>query len=468
MAQDIHLKKEGAHGPSSGTAMTEGSPMKLILNFSLPLLFGNLFQQFYNLVDTMIVGRFLGIKALAGVGATGCINFLIIGFCMGVCSGFSIPVSHCYGAKDETGLKRHLANAYYLSAGFAVFVTLIVSVSCRQLLILLHTPSDILAYSYSYIFVIFLGIPATFLYNILSGMIRAIGDSRTPLVLLVISSFLNIGLDCMFIVVFRMGVSGAALATVLSQLIAGLLCILVIKKRFPILHIGRENRSPDRHAMQRLCRMGVPMGLQYSITAIGSVILQSSVNTLGATVVASITASNRVGMFICCPFDALGATMATYGGQNVGAKKLSRLDAGLKASSILGISYSIIALVIIYFLRFTMVGMFIDDAAGNGDMIESAGQFLLISASFYIPLAFVNIIRFLIQGVGFPYLAILAGVLEMVARGIAGIFLVPYFGFAGACFASPLAWIFADAFLVPAYIYVRRKLNDRLNGKKFT
>ncbi len=432
--------------------------MKLILGFSVPLLLGNLFQQFYNLVDTMIVGRFLGVKALAGVGSTGSINFLIIGFCMGVCGGFAIPVSHTFGAKDMAGLRKNLINSYYLSAVFAVAVTTLVSLFCKRMLIFMRTPEDIFDYAYSYILIIFLGIPATFLYNILSSMIRAIGDSRTPLIFLIISSFLNIGLDLLFIVVFKLGVSGAALATVLSQLISGILCIIVVAKKFPILHIPRDERRPDRGSMHRLNQMGLPMGLQYSITAIGGVILQSSVNTLGSTVVAAITASNRVTMFLSCPFDAMGATMATYGGQNVGAKRLDRVNEGLKACNILGISYAIFAFSIILFFRYRLVSLFIDDVSSNADMLENAGVFLLTIASFYIPLAFVNIYRFLIQGMGFPYFAILAGVLEMLARGIAGVLLVPRFGFMGACFASPLAWLFADAFLLPAYVTVRRKL----------
>ncbi len=449
----------------SARDMTTGNPMRLILGFSIPLLLGNLFQQFYNLVDTMIVGRFLGFRALAGVGATGCINFLIIGFCMGVCSGFAIPVSHAFGARDEAGLKKNIINSFYLAGAFAIGITIVTVIFLRPMLRLLRTPEDIFEYSYSYILIIFIGIPATFLYNILSSMIRAIGDSRTPLVFLIISSFLNIGLDLLFIVVFKSGVSGAALATVLSQLISGILCVIVVIKKFPIIHVGKQYRSPDKHCMNRLCRMGVPMGLQYSITAIGSVILQSSVNTLGSVVVASITAANRVTMFLSCPFDAMGATMATYAGQNVGAKKLDRLDEGLKDCSILGIGYSLIAFVILYFFRFDLVSLFIDDVAANGEMLENAGRFLIIIGAFYIPLAFVNIIRFMIQGMGFPFFAILAGVLEMVARGIAGIWMVPAWGFLGACFASPLAWIFADAFLIPAYITVRRKLGEMLATK---
>ncbi len=459
MNLNIRRQKEKA---ALARDLTDGNPMRLILGFSVPLLLGNLFQQFYNLVDTMIVGRFLGMNALAGVGSTGCINFLIIGFCMGVCSGFAIPIAHRFGAKDVSGLHRDLINAYYLCAVFSVLITVIVTILCRPMLILLKTPEEVMEYAYSYILVIFLGIPATFLYNILSSVIRAIGDSKTPLIFLVISSFLNIGLDILFIVTFHLGVTGAALATVLAQLISGLLCIVVIVKKFQLLHVKKNEMTPDRHSMNRLCQMGIPMGLQYSITAIGSVILQASVNTLGAVAVAAVTAAYKVSMFMCCPFDAMGATMATYGGQNVGAKKLERLDQGFKSCSILGIGYAVFALIILYFFRFKMVALFIDDAASNAEMVENAGLLLLILGIFYIPLAFVNIVRFLIQGVGFPYLAILAGVLEMVARAIAGLVLVPFFGYLGACFASPLAWIFADAFLFPAWRYVRRQLGEKL------
>ena len=205
--------------------MTVGSPMKLILGFSIPLLFGALFQQFYSVVDTVIVGRFLGVNALAGVGATGSLNFMIMGFCMGVCSGFAIPVAHKFGAKDYSGMRQVVANSVWLSVAFSVVMTTAVALLCRNILTWMKTPEDIFEYSYAYILIIFLGIPATYLYNILSGVIRSMGDSKTPLFFLTLSSGLNIGLDILFIVAFEMGVAGAAAATVISQLISGLLCL---------------------------------------------------------------------------------------------------------------------------------------------------------------------------------------------------------------------------------------------------
>lgn len=436
--------------------MTVGSPMKLILGFSLPLLCGFLFQQFYSVVDTVIVGRFLGVHALAGVGATGSVNFMIMGFCMGVCSGFAIPVAHKFGAKDYSGMRQVIANCVWLSAAFALVMTVVVALLCRNILTWMHTPDDIFQYSYSYILIIFIGIPATYLYNILSGIIRSMGDSKTPLVFLTLSSFLNIGLDLLCILVFRMGVAGAAVATVVSQLVSGILCLFYMISKFEILHISREEWKINTGYMKTLCSMGIPMGLQYSITAIGAVILQTAVNGLGSLAVASVTAAGKVSMFFCCAFDAMGSTMATYGGQNVGAKKLDRVGKGLKDCIMLGAFYSIFAFVALYLFGDNLAALFVDGA--EDQMLANARTFLIVNSSFYIPLALVNIVRYLIQGMGFSTFAILAGVFEMVARTLVGLLLVPRFGFIGVCFANPLAWVAADVFLIPAYIHVKKRL----------
>lgn len=439
--------------------MTQGSPMKLILGFSIPLLFGFLFQQFYNVMDTIIVGRVLGVNALAGVGSTGSLNFLIIGFCMGVCNGFAIPLAHKFGAKDYSGLRRFVANGMWLSILFSAVMTIVTAIFCRGMLAAMKTPDDIFSYAYSYIFIIFLGIPATYLYNMLSGIIRAMGDSKTPLVFLTLSSFLNIALDLICIISLDMGVAGAAVATVVSQAVSGVFCLIYMVKKFPLLRMEKEEWKVNIHYMGTLCGMGIPMGLQYSITAIGSVILQTAVNTLGASAVASVTAAGKVGMFFCCPYDALGSTMATYGGQNVGAKKPERLGQGIKASMMIAAVYSAVALMVLYLFGAELSALFVDEA--DAQLLANARMLLIINGIFYIPLAIVNVVRFLIQGMGFGVLAIAAGVCEMVARSLAGMLLVPAFGFIGVCFASPLAWIFADAFLIPAYFHVRKKL-DRI------
>lgn len=445
---------------SSGSArdMTKGSPMRLILGFSLPLLFGFVFQQFYNMVDTIIVGRFIGVDALAGVGSTGPVNFLIVGFCMGLCSGFAIPVAHRFGAKDFAGLRRVVANAAYLSAAFALVITVSVSLLTRNILRWMKTPDNVFDFAYTYILIIFIGIPSLMLYNILSGFLRSIGDSRTPLIFLLISSFMNIGLDLLFIITFKMGVAGAAVATVTSQFISGLLCLFYMIKKYEILRVSGDEWKVNTELMKQLCGMGVPMGLQYSITAIGSVILQTSVNTLGSLAVASITAANKVSMLFCCAFDAMGTTMATYGGQNVGARKLSRLNTGLLSCSLLGVIYSVFSFIVMYIFGDDMIRLFVNSGEVDPLMVSNAKLFLTIVSAFYIPLSLVNIVRYMIQGMGFSTFAVLAGVFEMIARTIGGLVLVPLFGFKGACFSSPLAWIMADAFLIPAYIHVRNKL----------
>lgn len=442
------------------TDMTKGSPMRLILGFAVPLFFGFLFQQFYNLVDTAIVGRFLGVNELASVGSTGSINFLIVGFCMGICNGFSIPVSHKFGAGDYEGLRRYVANCAWLGIGFAIILTALTTLLCRNILVIMRTPDNILEDAYIYILIIFLGIPSVFLYNTVSGIIRALGDSRTPVVFLVLSSLINIGLDLFFIISLKLGVAGAALATVIAQAISGVGCFLFMMRRFEILRLTKDEWRPDSHKMLVLCGMGIPMGLQYSITAVGSVVLQSATNTLGSAAVASVTAGSRVGCFLACPFDALGSTMATYGGQNVGAGKTERLDQGLKSCILLGAVYSVLAFLIVLFGGEKLAGVFV--GSGETMIIGNVKLFLLFNTAAYFPLALVNIVRFLIQGMGFPVFAILAGVLEMIARSVAGTVLVPLLGFTGVCLGSPTAWILADAFLIPAYFIVRNRLRKRM------
>ena len=436
--------------------MTEGSPLKLILGFFIPMLFGLLFQQLYNMVDLIIVGKSLGVSALASVGSTGSINFMIIGFCLGVCSGFAIPVAQKFGEKNEKALRRFVANSGWLTLIFSAVMTTTVCLLCRNILVWMRTPEDIIDGAYSYIFVIFMGIPATYLYNLLSGIIRSLGDSTTPLLFLVFSSVLNVGLDFFTILVLGMGVEGAACATVLSQAVSGVLCLLYMRKKFTILKIQEDEWKPNVAYMKILCGMGIPMGLQYSITAIGSVVLQTAVNTLGSMAVAAVTAGTKISMFFCCAFDALGSTMATYGGQNVGARRLDRVDRGLKVGTLVGCIYAVAAFVILWFFGDVIALLFVD--AEETQILQNTKFFLTACSVFYIPLVFVNTVRFMIQGLGYSKLAVLAGVCEMAARSVVGFVFVPMFGYKAACFASPVAWIAADLFLVPAYCHVMKLL----------
>ena len=443
--------------------MTNGSPSKHILGFAVPMLFGMLFQQFYNLVDTIIVGKTLGVEALAGVGATGSINFMIIGFCMGGCNGFVIPVAQCFGAKKPADLRKYVFNGYICSIVFAIVLTLASVIFCRRILIVMNTPADIIDHAYNYIVVIFIGIPTVFLYNMVSGVIRSLGDSKTPVVFLVLSSIINVVLDFFLILVCKMGVAGAGWATVTSQLISGLTCLIYMYKKYDILKGDKSERVLDRRFITNLCMNGVPMGLQYSITAIGSTILQAAVNTLGSTYVAAMTAGSKMFNFTCCPFDALGSTMATYAGQNVGAAKIKRLGQGVRSAMIIGSVYSVLSLIALYFTTDYIALLFVN--ASETTIIALTRQFILASACFYIPLTGVNVVRFCIQGMGFSVFAISAGILEMIGRAFAAIILIPNIGFIGACLASPIAWIAADAFLFPAFIHCAKKLNARHNIK---
>ncbi len=442
--------------------LTTGNPMKLLLGFALPTLFGLLFQQMYNMVDTMIVGKLLGAQALAAVGATGSISFLVIGFCTGVCSGFAIPVAQQMGAGNHGKMRGYVVNGAFLAAVFALVMTAATGVLCRRILTLMHTPGDIFENSYRYIFIIFMGIPVTYLYNLLAGIIRSLGDSRTPVYFLALSSVLNIILDVVLILVGHMGVAGAAVATVISQGVSGVACLLFVRRRFPILRLTREERRVRPRLCADLLGMGVPMGLQYSVTAIGSIVLQSAVNELGSLYVAAVTAGSKVTQLLACPFDAMGAAMATYCGQNSGAGKLDRLSRGVRDCSLLGFVYSLCAFAAMVFLAPFCAMWFIDPKEAQVELLTAlSSQFIRVGTAFFFPLALVNIVRFSIQGMGFSVLAILSGVFEMAARCLVGRYFVPVYGFGAACFASPAAWIAADLFLIPACILCIRHLYRR-------
>ncbi|MBD5134278.1 MAG: MATE family efflux transporter [Clostridiales bacterium] len=431
--------------------LTSGSPMRLILGFTLPTLFGLLFQQFYNLVDAMIVGKLLGAQALGAVGSTGSINFFVIGFCLGVCSGFAIPVAQRMGAKDYPQMRRYVANAAYLSAGIALVLTAATGLFCRHILAAMRTPADLFEDANAYIFVIFMGIPVVFLYNLLASVIRALGDSRTPVYFLALSAGLNIVLDLTFILLFDWGVAGAAIATVVSQGVSGAACLVYMVRKFPILRVTREERQPSLDACKALCAMGLPMGLQYSITAIGSIVLQTSVNALGSVYVSAVATGSKLYQLLACPFDAMGAAMATYCGQNVGAERLDRLPRGVRSCSLLGLGYAVAAFVAMLLFAPRCAMLFLGAGEPQLELLLAlTTRYVVTLTAFFFPLALVNILRFSIQGMGFGTLAILAGVLEMIARTVVGHFFVPAVGYGAACFASPAAWICADLFLIPA------------------
>lgn len=442
--------------------LTVGKPMHLIFSFGVPLLLGMLFQQFYNMVDSIIVGKLLGVQALAAVGSTGSINFMIIGFCIGICNGFGIPVAQTFGAKDWKNLRKYITNGAWTAGIISILLTVGVGILTNDILIWMKTPETIFDMAYDYIFVIFMGIPVIFLYNMVSSILRSLGNSITPLLFLVFSSLLNIVLDFVFVVQF--GVVGAGLATVIAQAIAGIVCLLYMIRNYKHLEIKREDWKFSKGHAYRLCKMGVPMGLQYSITAIGSVVLQAAVNGLGEIPVAAMTAGLKISMFACSPLDALGSTIATYGGQNLGAGRMDRIRQGLRDCTKIGIIYSLLAFGFLTLFGRSLALLFVD--ASETLLIEYIYQFLVTNSVAYVLLVIVNVFRFLIQGLGYSTFAVLAGVCEMAARGLAGVVLVPIFGYIAAACSNALAWIFADLFLIPAYFYVMRSLDRKFGCKE--
>lgn len=436
--------------------MTSGSPAKLIFGFAIPMFLGLLFQQFYSMVDTLIVGKFLGVNPLAGVGSTTSLNFMVLGFCMGVCNGFAIPVAQMFGAKEEHRLRRYVTNGAWLCIVFSIVMTLVVVAVCRPVLVLMQTPEEIFEYAYVYIVIVFWGIPCTFLYNILAAIIRSLGDSKTPVIFLAISSGINIVLDLVFVLVFDKGVEGPAIATVLAQGISGIICLWYMYRKFPVLHASREEWRPEFSYMGKLCYIGIPMGLQYSVTAIGTLVLQAAVNGLGAAVVAGVTAAQKINMFISCPIESLGQTMAPYAGQNMGAGKIDRIGKGLKSAVLMGWGVSIICFLIAVLFGKQLTTLFVD--ASETTIISYSYQFLLYCTGGYCLLTLVNTVRFTIQGMGFSVFAILSGIMEMIARILAATVIVQMIGFAGTCLAHPMAWLFADVFLIPAFFWCRKKV----------
>ena len=437
--------------------LTEGRALPLILSFMLPMLLGMLFQQFYNVTDSILVGHFVGKGALAATGSTGSITFLIIGFANGLASGFAIPVSQRFGARDEVNLRRYAANAIVLAACFSIVVTVLSVVFCRGILTVMRTPADIMDDAYAYLVIILAGIPTTLYYNLFSGFIRALGDSRTPVLILAVSSAVNIILTAVLVICTPMGVAGAAVATVFAQLVSCALSLLHIVRRLPVLRMTRADYVLSRPHLSVLCANGLPMGLQYSITAIGSVILQSAVNGIGSDAVASVTAAGKVSCFFCCVFDALGSTMATWGGQHVGAGRLPRIRSGVRICLLIGCVFSVVCVVVFWLFGRQLAMLFLD--AKETAVLADARRLLFVNACFYPLLTAVNVVRFMIQGMGFGQLSMVAGIMEMVARAAVGFWLVPTVGFLGVCFASPAAWVLAGLLLLPADLrcYHRRE-----------
>ena len=441
--------------------MTGGAVFPLLFSFTMPLLLGNLLQQTYSLIDAAIVGKFLGINSLAAVGASTSVIFLILGFCNGCCAGFGIPVAQKFGARDYATMRRYVAVGLQLATVMSVVIAAVSGFYCRDILRGMQTPGNIFDGAYDYLFVTFIGIPCTFFYNLLASIMRALGDSKTPFWFLLFSTVLNVFLDLFCILVLGWGVMGAAIATVFSQGLSAILCYLYMLRKFPIL---RATSSEDRRFHAGLARtllaMGVPMGLQFSITAIGSIMLQSANNALGTACVAAFTSAMRIKMFFICTFESLGIAMATYSGQNYGAGKPERVWLGIKASALMMIVYAAFTFVLLMVGAKYFALIFVDPS--ETEILLDTELFLHISCMFFPMLGLLCILRYTIQGVGYTNLAMFSGVAEMIARILVSIYAVPAFGFIAVCYGDPMAWIAADLFLVPAFIYVYRRLKKQV------
>lgn len=441
---------------TSAKDMTTGKPLKLILAFCIPVLFGNLFQQFYNMADTVIVGRFVGEEALAAVGSTGCIMFLVLGFANGIAQGFGVMVSHAYGAKDSKLLKHYIALSLLIGVIVSVVVTILTVSLSRSLLVLMKTPDNIIDMANGYIRIIFLGIAATMFYNIGSSILRGIGDSKTPLYFLILSSVLNVILDLFFIINLDMGPNGAALATVIAQGVSALLCFIYMFKRYDILRTTKSDYYFDSVSTKNLLMIGLPMALNYSITAIGTMALQTAVNAFGSSVVAAYTAASKVESLSIQTMPALGTAMATYCGQNLGAGKYDRIFDGMKKAFWIAVGAVISGMFINMVFGKYIIRLFLENP--SPEITSYSVQYLDTIALFYFWLAMIFLYRTALQGLNQALMPMLSGVFELVCRfAVVAIMLEP-FGYWTVRLASPVAWFGAAIPLMISYYLWKRKM----------
>ena len=435
--------------------MTKGTPWKLIFFFMVPVCCGNIFQNFYNIVDSMIVGRFLGVEALAAVGSTGSINFLVIGWITGMTSGFGIQLSQAFGANDHKRLRHYLAMSVYLCIGLAVLMTGGLLLANGLILHWMNTPEDIFFNTKKYIGIIYAGLPVTILYNMLATIARALGDSKTPLYFLVLSSVLNIILDYVFVAILPFGVAGAAYATVLAQAVSAVLCLVYVWKKFTIIHFTKKDAIIKGNSIYNLLSMGIPMGLQFSITAIGTMIVQASLNTLGATYIAAYSATMKIQNIMIQIYPALGTAIATYTGQNYGAGEMKRIKQGVNACLIMEAIYSVFVMSLSWSILPMAVRIFAEDPTGELYMI--ACQMFRISMWFFFPLGSIFIYRNVLQGLGNGFVPMLGGVFELIARAFVVYVFFDAMQFIAICISDPAAWMSALIPLIPYYYWFMNK-----------
>ncbi len=436
--------------------LTSGKALPLLLGFTVPILLGNVLQQFYLLTDSAIVSNFLGVRQLAAVGASTSITFLILGFCNGCAGGMAIPVAQAFGARDYHALRKYVFNSLFLAAVMSLFLALVAGFLCRSIIRWINVPADIFEWAWEYLLILFIGIPCSFFYNLLASLIRSLGDSRTPFLFLVFSTSLNVALDLLFILVFKWGVAGAAVATVVAQGAAAALCYRFMMTHYEVLRECPEDRAFNLEACRHLLAIGTPMGLQFSITAIGSIMIQSANNALGTVYVAAFAAGIRIKMLFMCVLESLGIAMTTFCGQNLGAGKTERVMDGIKAGLLLIGIYSLLSLVVIWPLADNLARLFVDST--DAMIIDATAEYVRVAVLFFFSLGTLCLFRYSIQGLGRTNFAMWSGFMEMVARVLVSVFLVAPFGFDAVCCADAVAWLAANLFLIPAFIHVYRKV----------
>ena len=444
---------------SGNLDLTVGNPLSRIVLFSLPLVFGTLFQQLYSFADTVIVGRCISVDALAAVGTTYSLSFLTLGFVQGSCIGFTIPIAQSFGARRPDELHRSLWNGFWLCILMSALLAASMTLLAGPLLRLIHTPDDILGMAVTYIQIVFLGIPASVLYNYTAGALRAVGDSRHPFYFLLFSSLLNIALDLVFILSFHMGVAGAALATVLSQLVSGLLNLWQLFRRTPDIRVRRAEMALSAPHWRRQCAVGLPMGFEYSVSAIGAFVMQDAINTLGSTAVAAQTAGEKIRQMFTLPMESVGTAMATYAGQNYGAGKLDRIQEGIRKGLLIQAVYCAAAWTVIFVGKSFFARLVLGEA--DPGVLEGAVMYLTLISTLFIIHGSLMVFRNVLQGLGFSLQAVLSGLGELAGRSLGGWLAVHGFGFAAICFANPIAWGFALCYcVIMVTLVLRRKLRQ--------
>lgn len=441
--------------------MTQGNPMSIILKFTLPLFVGNLFQQIYNTVDTMIVGQYLGESALAAVGSTGTLMFMIIGLSNGLCTGFTVLTSQKFGEGNEEDTRRSVANGTILSAAVVIVMTLLSVMLMPVILRWMNTPSNIYDDAYAYINVICLGIVANVAYNYLASCLRAIGNSRIPLVMLIFSALLNVVLDIVLIRGTSLGVAGAAWATNIAQAVSAVLCLVYIIKKEPILKPERKMFRLTGSCTRHQLSVGIPMALQFGITGSGTVVMQAAINLFGSTAVAAYSAASKITSLLMQGAVSVGQTMATYSGQNFGAVRIDRIRKGVRCALVIDVVYAVTAGLLAYAGLPLFMKFFFNKEADMVQMMEYARTYMGISVSFYVPLSVIFNFRNAMQGCGYGFLPMMGGVVELVARLVCALLAMRSLNYILACFCDPAAWLAAGIFTAVSYLFVIKSLERK-------